>query len=326
MADTTQRLLSLLGLLQSRPVWTGTELADRLGVTTRSIRRDVQRLRDLGYPVNAAHGSGGGYQLGAGRALPPLLLDDDEAVAVAVSLRLAADTVSGASDAAVRTLAKLDQVLPPRLRSSIRALQESTDSLPGRPPGLDGETLMTLARACRDRVRVRFSYTDLRGTGTERTAEPVRMVTAGQRWYLLAWDTERDDWRTYRVDRMREVRTTTWRFPFREHPDPVSYVQNAVSAAPYRFTARVRIHAPAARVREQVSARSAVVTPVDDQTCELVAGGDNLTWLALYLASLGHPLEVVEPPELAEAAARLGEVLSGAGKVVTPSTTRSDSG
>ncbi|MFN8193918.1 MAG: YafY family protein [Nocardioidaceae bacterium] len=314
MAETTQRLLSLLGLLQSRPVWTGPELAERLGVTTRSIRRDVVRLRDLGYPVNAAQGTGGGYQLGAGRALPPLLLDDDEAVAIAVSLRLAATSVSGASDAAVRTLAKLDQVLPPQLRRSIRALQDATDSLPGPTSGVDGEALLTLARACRDLVRARFAYAARDGVASERTVEPVRLVTAGQRWYLMAWDTDRDDWRTFRVDRMSQVRSTTWRFALREHPDPVAFVQGAVSAAPYRFTARAVVRAPAAVVRKQLPARSAVVTALDAASCEVTAGGDSLTWIALYLASLGHELRVVDPPELAVEAARLGRLLTAAAR------------
>jgi predicted DNA-binding transcriptional regulator YafY len=318
MAETTQRLLTLLGLLQSRPVWTGPELADRLGVTTRSVRRDVQRLRDLGYPVHAAQGPAGGYRLGAGRALPPLLLDDEEAVAVAVSLRRTAASVTGAGDAAVRTLAKLEQVLPPRLRHTVRALLDATDSLPGPDTSIDADTLLTLARACRDRVRVRFDYADRRGTVSQRLAEPVRLVTAGDRWYLFAWDVDRADWRTFRVDRSTGVVATTWRFPFREHPDPVTHLQRAVSAAPYRHVARVVVDAPADEVRQRVSARSGTVTPIDDHRCELVAGGDDLTWVALYLASLPHRWRVVEPPELAAEAARLGRLLTEAADDVRP--------
>jgi predicted DNA-binding transcriptional regulator YafY len=176
--DTTERVLTLLGLLQQRQVWTGPELADRLGVTPRTVRRDVERLRTLGYPVNATQGVGGGYQLGAGTRLPPLLLDDEEAIAIAVSLLLAAGgTVAGATEAAVRTLAKLDQVMPPRLRSEVRALQEATSTLTGGGVEVDGEVLMTLARACRDAVRVTFSYAAREGEETSRTAKRAAVLT-----------------------------------------------------------------------------------------------------------------------------------------------------
>src|SRR3954464_6022871 len=221
MAQTTERVLRLLGLLQQRPVWTGSELAERLGVTTRSVRRDVERLRGLGYPVLATQGVGGGYQLGRGRGLPPLLLDDSEAVAVAVSLRMAAGgTVSGASEAALRTLAKLDQVMPPRLRSEVRAIHEATQTLDYGQATVDGDTLLQLAKAVRDTVRVRFDYEARDGTPTSRTAEPVGLVATGRRWYLMAYDVERDDWRTFRLDRMSRVKATTWRFSTREHEDP----------------------------------------------------------------------------------------------------------
>src|SRR5689334_15660503 len=245
MADTTERVLSLLGLLQQRPVWTGPELAERLGVTTRSVRRDVERLRALGYQVQATQGVGGGYQLGRGRGLPPLLLDDAEAVAVAVSLRMAAGgTVSGASEAALRTLAKLDQVMPPKLRSEVRAIHEATQTLEYGAVTVDGESLLTLARAVRDTVRVRFAYESRDGTATSRTVEPAGLVAAGRRWYLMAFDVDRDDWRTFRMDRMSKVEATTWRFTEREHDDPAAYVQRSVASAPYRFQARIVVHAP----------------------------------------------------------------------------------
>ena len=187
-------------------MWTGPELAERLGVTTRSIRRDVERLRSLGYPVHATQGVGGGYQLGRGRALPPLLLDDAEAVAIAVSLRLAAGgTVTGASEAALSTLAKLDQVMPPRLRSEVKAIHDSTVTLTSARDLVDGDVLLALARACRDLVRVRFGYDARDGAATERWVEPVRLVATGRRWYLMAWDVDREDWRTFRLDRMRTV-------------------------------------------------------------------------------------------------------------------------
>lgn len=307
---TTERVLRLLTLLQRRPVWTGRELAGELGVTDRCVRRDVERLRALGYPVNATQGVGGGYQLGAGRQLPPLLLDDEEAIAIAVSLRLAAGgTVAGASEAALRTLAKLDQVMPPRLRSEVRALQDATATLTGGGVEVDGEVLMTLARACRDAVRVRFEYAAHGGERSSRTAEPVRLVATGRRWYLMAYDVDRDDWRTYRLDRMLDVEATTWRFRAREHPDPAAYVQQAVVAAPYRYVARVRVHAPATRVREQVPPQVGSVEDDAHGWSLLVAGGDDLDWLAAHLARLGHEVEVLDPPELREAAARMADRL-----------------
>jgi len=305
---TTQRVLTLLSLLQSRPVWTGPELAERLGVTTRSIRRDVERLRDLGYPVNAAQGVGGGYQLGAGRALPPLLLEDEEAVAVAVSLRLAAGgTVAGASEAALRTLTKLDQVMPPRLRSEVRAIQDATATLVGAATEVDGEVLLTLAKACRDLVRVRFGYDARDQTASERTVEPVRLVATGRRWYLMAWDVDREDWRTFRLDRMRKVKASTWRFKFREHPDPVTYIQRSVSSSGYRVQAKVRISAPADEVRQRVSPTSGTVTRIDDRSCLLEAGADQLDPLAFHLSWLGFDFEVIEPPELKDSLRRLGQ-------------------
>jgi predicted DNA-binding transcriptional regulator YafY len=307
MAETTERVLHLLGLLQQRPVWTGPELAERLGVTTRSIRRDIERLRGLGYPVQAAQGAGGGYQLGRGKGLPPLLLDDAEAVAVAVSLRLAAGgTISGASEAALRTLAKLDQVMPPRLRSEVRAIHEATQTLDQGRATVDGEALLRLARAVRDMVRVRFDYEARDGTPSARTVEPVGMVATGRRWYLMAYDVDRNDWRTFRLDRMSTVEPTTWRFREREHEDPAAFVQRGVSSAAYRLQAKVLVHAPLAAVAERTSVRSVILTAVDERTTLLEAGAETLYGLAFHLAWLGWEFEVKEPAELREALAEMG--------------------
>jgi predicted DNA-binding transcriptional regulator YafY len=303
---TTERVLRLLALLQRRASWTAAEIAAELGVTDRSVRRDVERLRALGYPVHATAGVGGGYQLGAGTRLPPLLLDDEEAIATAVSLRLASGgTVAGAGEAALRALAKLDQVMPPRLRAEVRAVHGATETLVGPGVEIDAELLVTLALACRDAVRVRFRYAGRAGEERERTVEPVRMVTTGRRWYLMAWDTDRDDWRTFRLDRMRDAVATTWRFRPREHPDPVAYVQNSVTGAPYRYLARVRLHAPPDRVRELVPPQVGRVEDDRDGWCVLVAGGDDLDWLAVHVARLGFEAQVLDPPELREAAALL---------------------
>lgn len=308
---TTERVLRLLALLQRRPTWTAADLAAELGVTDRSVRRDVERLRAVGYPVHAMAGVGGGYQLGAGTRLPPLLLDDEEAIATAVSLRLASGgTVAGAGEAALRALAKLDQVMPPRLRAEVRAVHDATETLVGPGVEIDAELLVTLARACRDAVRVRFLYAARDGEERERTVEPVRMVTTGRRWYLMALDLDRDDWRTFRLDRMREVVATTFRFRAREHPDPVAYVQRSVTAAPYRYIARVRVHARPDRVRELVPPQVGRVEEDRDGWCVLVAGGEDLDWLAVHVARLGFEAEVLEPPELREAAALLARRLA----------------
>lgn len=299
MATRTARLLRLLDLLQSRPAWTGPELAERLGVTTRSVRRDVDQLRELGYPVQSGHGVGGGYRLGAGRGLPPLLLTDDEAVAVAVSLRLAATgTVSGASEPALRTLAKLDQVMPPRLREQVRAIRDATTTL-GEPSGqIDGDALLTLARACRDRVRVRFSYAARPGEASHRTVEPVQLVATGRRWYLMAYDPDRTDWRTFRLDRMTDVTSTTLPAPHREHPDPVAFVQAAVTQRGYTHRAVIRFDAPASTVQQRIPATSGEVRPLSTKRCELRTGTDQLAWLAAYLVILEIPFKVIEPPAL----------------------------
>lgn len=311
VVGTTERVLRLLELLQRRASWTATELAGELGVTDRSVRRDVERLRALGYPVQATAGVGGGYRLGAGTRLPPLLLDDAEAIATAVSLRLAAGgTVAGAGEAALRALAKLDQMMPPRLRAEVRAVHGATETLVGPGVEIDAELLVILARACRDAVRVRFRYSGRAGMEHERTVEPVRMVATSRRWYLMAWDLDRDDWRTFRLDRMREVVATTWHFRAREYPDPATYVQRSVAEAPYRYLARVRVRAHPHQVRELVPPQVGRVEDDHDGWSVLVVGGEDLGRLAVHVAGLGFEAEVLEPPELREAAAALARRLA----------------
>jgi predicted DNA-binding transcriptional regulator YafY len=262
------------------------------------VRRDVERLRELGYPVRAEHGAAGGYQLGTGRRLPPLLLDDDEAVAVAVCLRLAAGgTVVGLGEAAVRTLAKLDQVLPARLRSQVEAIHRSTVTLDGPTPSVDGTTLLTIARAIRGNERITFAYNAPRAS-SERRAEPYRLVATGRRWYLLAFDLDRDDWRTFRLDRMAEVESRGWRFRPREAPDAAEYVRRAISQAPYDHVARVRIAAPKDEVERVVPASVGTVTADGRRHAILEAGGSDLRWMALHLGALPWEIEVLDPPEL----------------------------
>jgi predicted DNA-binding transcriptional regulator YafY len=307
VSDTTERVLKLLGLFQQRPVWTGPELAARLGVTDRTVRRDVGRLRALGYPVNATQGVGGGYQLGAGMALPPLLLDDQEAIATAVSLRLAAGgTVAGASEAAVRTLAKLDQVLPARLRAEVRALHDAITTLDGGRVEVDADALLVLARAARDHHRVELSYAAVDRDPAVRRVEPYQLVATGRRWYLLAYDLERDDWRTFRLDRMSDVRAMTFRFTPREAPDAAAYVQRSVTVSPYQHEARVLVHAPADVVRERIPPTVGTVEPVDDGSCRVVAGGNSLEALVWHFGNLGHPFTIESPDELRGAASAFG--------------------
>ncbi len=311
MAETTHRVLRLLSLLESRPVWTGPELAERLAVTTRTVRRDVERLRGLGYPVAAEPGVTGGYRLGAGGKLPPLLLDDEEAVAVAVCLRLGAgESVEGVAEAAMRTLAKLDQVLPARLRGEVEAVRAVTVTLPGGGPAVDPQALVTLARAARDGVRARFGYASRDGAASARDVEPYRLVATGRRWYLLAWDLDREDWRTFRLDRMSEVTASTLRFRSRDAPDAADYVQQSLTRGGYRVLGRVRIGAPADAVRARVPATVGTVHPIDEGSCELAAGADHVEALAQHLAwvalGLKADLEVIEPEALATAMRRVG--------------------
>jgi predicted DNA-binding transcriptional regulator YafY len=303
MLETSARLLGLLSLLQSRRAWSGPELAERLEVGVRTIRRDVERLRRLGYPVHAAPGVAGGYRLGAGAELPPLLLDDDEAVAVAVGLRTAAGgSVAGIEETSVRALAKLEQVLPAHLRRRVNALQAFTVPAPGSGPTVDADVLATIAAACRDHEGLRFAYRSHDASATRRRVEPHRLVHLGRRWYLLAFDLDRDDWRTFRVDRIGKPLSAGARFAPRRLPadDVAAYVSRAMSSARDRYQARVILHAPIAALQRKVPATYGSLEPIDDETCMLHTGSDWLGGLAVYIAEIGVDFTVVEPPELVE--------------------------
>jgi len=310
MLETSARLLRLLSLLQARRDWTGADLADRLGVSARTVRRDVERLRDLGYPVHATRGTDGGYRLGAGAAMPPLLLDDEEAVAVAVGLRTAAGgAIAGIEETSVRALAKLEQVLPSRLRRRVNALQTYTVRIPpdSPVPTVEPAVLTVLAACCRDHERLRFDYRDHDGSASVRTVEPHRLVNWGRRWYLVAWDVDRRDWRTFRVDRIAPREPTGPRFPPRDLPDDdiAAYVSRRVSAAAWRWRARITVHAPADVVTERINPAVGVVEAVDEHTCVLVTGADSIDVIAVYASLLGVDFEVTEPPELVEYVATL---------------------
>ena len=318
-ATTSSRLLTLLSLLQARRDWPGGELASRLEVSGRTVRRDVERLRDLGYPVESLTGPAGGYRLAAGTAMPPLLLDDDEAIAIAVGLRTAAGaSVAGIEETAVRALVKLEQVLPSHLRRRVGALQQATETLRyGGGPTVDPQCLTVLAGACRDHERLRFAYTARDKAGTRRETEPHGLVNAGRRWYLVAWDCGRTDWRTFRVDRIDKPASTGVRFAPRALPDKdaAAFVARSLSNAPARYEARVVVHAPAAEVRAR-RWLGGDVEPAGEDRCVLRTGDDNLDWLAMRIAMLGWEYELDGPPELVarlhELAERVGRATAGA--------------
>lgn len=316
--DTPARLLQLLSLLQTPREWPGGELAERLGVSRRTVRRDIDRLRELGYPVQAAKGADGGYRLVAGKAMPPLVLDDEEAVAIAVGLRAGAGhAVEGVDEASVRALAKLEQVLPARLRHRVSTLQAATTLLTsGDGPSIAPETLTVMASTVAGHERLRFVYRDKDGSESRRLTEPHRLVSTGRRWYLIAYDLDRADWRTFRVDRVSEPFATGARFTPQELPtgNAAEYLRQSIQRRQETYEFAVRFAAPA----EQVAARlpAWLGTPEDDGEggCVLRStSGDSVEWLAVRLVMAGCEFTVREPAELVASVRELGARLSRAG-------------
>jgi predicted DNA-binding transcriptional regulator YafY len=304
MSETSARLLRVLSLLQARRDWTSTELATRLGVTRRTIRNDVARLRGLGYPVDARPGVTGGYRLGTDGALPPLLLDDEEAVAVAIGLRTAASgSVAGIEETSVRALAKLQQVLPARLRRRVNAFESYALPMPWRGPRVDPDVLTVIACACRDHERLRFDYRAHSGAAGRRSVEPYRLVNDRRRWYLVAWDTDRDAWRTFRADRIEPRTPTGPRFTPRALPPDLqiaAQVARGVGQATWRYRARVIVHAPAGYVQGRLPI-PVEVQPLGDDRCAFEPGSDYPEMLALYLGMLDADFAVVDSPALVDA-------------------------
>jgi predicted DNA-binding transcriptional regulator YafY len=318
MLSTSARLLRLVTLLTSRPWWSAHELADRLEITERTVRRDVERLRQLDYPVESVPGPGGGYRLGAGAGVPPLQLDADEAVAIAVCLRIAAaGSVRGIEDAAPRALAKLERMLPPRTRHRVEVIEAATVPLGGGAELVDPDVLLTVASACQRAERLRFAYTSREQVASRRHVEPSRIVPAGRRWYLAAYDLERTDWRTFRLDRMDRPFTTGERFEHEDPPDAAALVSEALSSAPYRYVAQVRIQAPVEEVARRVPPTVARLEADGPEATLLTSGSDHLPSLAGYLAMLELDFVVLEPPELrgelATVAARLARAAATEG-------------
>ncbi|MGH9076186.1 MAG: helix-turn-helix transcriptional regulator [Acidimicrobiales bacterium] len=300
MGDTPGRMLELLALLQARTTWGGAELARRLEVTERTVRRDVERLRLLGYPVAAAPGRYGGYQLGRGGRLPPLLLNDDEAAAVAIGLRAAVDgTVAGLEEPALSTLAKLDHLLPAAVAQRVRALHGSTASMlwAGAGERVDAACLILLARGCASSRRVRFDYTDRSGAVSNRLVEPFRLVRSGPRWYLVARDTDRDAWRTFRLDRIVAPVAVGTPFEVVDPPDAVAMVTEGISVRSYPFQARIRIPLPVEEATRLVPRTIAVVEAEAGSTLADL-GAPSMGRMVAYLAGLDPPCEVLDPPGL----------------------------
>lgn len=302
MASPAGRLLDLLSLLQARNHWNATELAERLGVTERTVRRDVSRLRDLGYPVDADPGPTGGYQLGAGGSLPPLLLSDDEAVAVALGLRAAASgAVMGSEESAVAALTKLEQVLPARLRERVLAVNATTVLVPsGVAPQIEAEVLLTFGQGCRRCERVRFGYTDGAGNETERRVEPYGLVNTDRRWYLVAFDLDRDDWRTFRLDRVRAPELTGHRFVRTSEPDTAAMVVEARARTPYPVQAEVLLLVDIDTAAREISSAVGTLEAAGGATL-LRIGANDVEWIARYLAGLPFDVEVRSPPALRKA-------------------------
>ncbi|MYV50274.1 transcriptional regulator [Streptomyces sp. SID2888] len=316
-SDTPARLLQLLSLLQTPREWPGSELSERLGVSRRTVRRDIDRLRELGYPVQASRGAEGGYRLVAGKAMPPLVLDDEEAVAIAVGLRAGAGhAVEGVDEASVRALAKLEQVLPGRLRHRVATLQAATTPLTsGDGARIAPETLTVMASTIAGGERLRFAYRSKDGTPSRRLTEPYRLVSTGRRWYLVAYDLEREDWRTFRVDRITEPFATGARFTPRELPtgSAAEYLRQSMYRRQETYAFEVTFAAPAEAVAAHLPPWLGTPEPLDDLNCGLRGTtSDSVAWLAVRLALLDLPFTVQGPAELVAHIRTLGERLSRA--------------
>ena len=324
--DPTGRALHLLSLLQTHRLWRGSDLAERLEVTERTVRRDVDRLRDLGYPVDATPGADGGYRLAVGAHLPPLVLTDDEAVAVAVGLRSAAGTaISGIEETSLQALAKIEQLLPDRLRRRVSALSFSITAVRRSPSDnevIDPDALAVLAAACRDREEVRFDYRRRDDEDSRRLVEPHQMVTAGRRWYLVAWDLRRNDWRTFRLDRLSDAARAGHRFTPREIPggDAADFVATSISSIPREAEALVAVGARYTHVEGVLRWTEHSLVETAPDTCVIRLRTENLDWLVLTIAhiALTARTTVIEPADVADAVGRLAERLTGLADIAQP--------
>jgi len=311
MLPTSTRLLRLLSLLQSRRHWSGRDLSERLEIDQRTVRRDVDRLRELGYPVQAFSGHGGGYQLGAGSSMPPVLLSDDEAVAVAVALRAAAGSVAKMEETSIGLLAKLDQVLPARLRKRASALHSVTITLPGTDSAPAVDVLTRIAAACRDNLKLKLSYQDRTGKPTLRNLEPMRLAHTGRRWYLVAWDQDREDWRTFRVDRVQQVAAVGTQFVPRKFPgDIVAYVSQSIRYTAYTHRVRLKLAGAYEQLRKQVPTWCGQLERLDDEHCSLTMGADSPEMLVTMMVMTRMEFEMLDSHELKPEIRRIVERLA----------------
>lgn len=298
MLSTSARLLRLASLLQSRRHWAGATLAAELGVDARTVRRDVDRLRELGYPVEASSGVGGGYALGRGAELPPLVLDDDEAVTVALALRAASANVGGLEDTALALLAKLDQLMPARLRRRSSALHAVTLSLRTGPPLVDASLLQTLATACRDCRTLTFDYSNHAGEPSQRQVEPLRLANFGRRWYLIAWDQDRQDWRSFRVDRIHDAPRPGPGFPPRALPaDAAERLERGIAYAPFACRVTLRVPGTVSELEAALPLWCGILEPESDTHSLLRVGADSAEALVAQILMIGRPAELVECSE-----------------------------
>ncbi|MFI0807188.1 helix-turn-helix transcriptional regulator [Streptomyces echinatus] len=313
MLSSSARLLRLLSLLSARPSWTCAELAERMEVTDRTVRRDVARLRDLGYAVDSEAGPWGGYRLRAGSRVPPLILDDEEALAVAVGLREAAlSDALGGDQAALSALLKLRQVLPRRIADRLGELDDAFVRLPGTDgPQIRPGLLLELAIACRQGERARLSYTDGEGRGTVRDVDPYRLVHTGRRWYFVARDVSRAQWRTFRADRVDRIQPTGHPADLTDPPDPARLVSRNTANGPYPLSATVRLPVPMDEALRIVPPTVGTHRPDGPDATLVDIGGPNPDGLARYLLGLGTPLRVIEPDPVRQALARRARELAG---------------
>jgi predicted DNA-binding transcriptional regulator YafY len=320
MLSASTRLLRLLSLLLTRRHWTGIDLAERLEIHPRTLRRDMDRLRQLGYPIRASSGVEGGYSFRPGQDLPPLLLEDDEAFAVTIALRTAAaGMVNGIEESALRALVKLEQVMPARLRRRVDALRSAIQPLGRAGPAIDANALATLAAACRDQLRIEFAYVDRNGAATTRPVEPQGVVHTGHRWYLVAWDLLRADWRTFRIDRIQDDILVGSHFAPRPSPeggDLRAFVSRSLAVNAYAEQASVILHAPLNVMAQRIPPYAGVLEAVDENRCLLRSGASDLDFIVYWLLALDVDFDVVAPAKLSDrlriAAARLARCVDRA--------------
>ncbi|MGQ7788555.1 helix-turn-helix transcriptional regulator [Nesterenkonia sp. K-15-9-6] len=320
--DPTRRALQILAFMQARSSASAEEVAERLGVTTRTVRRDVQRLRDLGYGIESTAGQGGGYRLVAGSDRPLLVLEPEEASAVVLGPAHLTDLgLSGLEDAALSALAKVSRTMPPQVSAAADKVRRGTAVIGNRDAGTPAEHVARLAEASAERRTVTFAHRRA-GRATERRVDPYRVVSFAGRWYLFAWCHLRRDWRTFRVDRISDLHVTTLRYTAIPSPDPVATVKEAVLRSPYALVARVIVEAPADQVRARISPHAADVVPAGPGRCLMTVGAHEAEWVAVHLAELRLPMQVVDPPEVLEAIHRLGHDLISVRTAADPDVAR----